>query len=355
MERDSLSLNVAAERWRQRVTCKCHREPAGHISELGLSSSSGISCPHRLRISHWGREGRVSEGCDEGQWLRLPYLGWRQKQRHESPVKPVRKGQLSIQKINLRLADFQEEIRQRDAGSSVSRREVVQSMWDEREDEPEGFKINEDRVYFGEGREMRRMHSPFQSPSVKLLKDLEYKSKFAVSVISSSPVKLLKSLTWWCRGTCLSMYFYKHSRERSNLGRRFSGALTSRRGTTRTATTSSNKWGMQIANVLHAKLTHAGGKCRYQMQARISHSPAHSECCVPQKQEGQWGHQPHWRGMQRESLEVTKSLLTRLLVPWILHWTDLLWGYSSDFLPLRGGIKYEVETKPSSGSHLKTK
>lgn len=42
---------------------------------------------------------------------------------------------------------------------------------------------------------MRRMHSPFQSPSVKLLKDLEYKSKFAVSVISSSPVKLLKSLT----------------------------------------------------------------------------------------------------------------------------------------------------------------
>lgn len=112
-------------------------ESAGHISALGLSSNSDISCTYRLRISHWGREGRVSEGCDEGQWLRLPYLGWWQKQRHESPVKPVRKGQFSIQKINSRLAGFQEEIRWRDAGGSVSTREMFQSIWDEREDWPE--------------------------------------------------------------------------------------------------------------------------------------------------------------------------------------------------------------------------
>lgn len=129
-----LPLNAAAEQWRRRAKRKSHREPMGHVSALGLSGSSGISCTHRLRISHHGREGRVSEGCDEGQWLRLPYLGWRKKQRHESPIIPVRKGQLSIQKINLRLADCQEEIRWRDAGGSVSRREMFQSLRDERED-----------------------------------------------------------------------------------------------------------------------------------------------------------------------------------------------------------------------------
>lgn len=43
-----------------------------------------------------------------------------QEHRHESPITPGRKGQLSIHKINLRLADFQEEIRWRDAGGSVS-------------------------------------------------------------------------------------------------------------------------------------------------------------------------------------------------------------------------------------------
>lgn len=37
---------------------------------------------------------------------------------------------------------------------------------------------------------MRRMHSP-----VKLLKVWEYKIQFAVFVISSSPMKLLKSFT----------------------------------------------------------------------------------------------------------------------------------------------------------------
>lgn len=132
--RDRLSLNAAAERRRRRAKRKGCRHSVGHVSAPWLSSSSGIPCTHRLRISHRGREGRVSEGCDEGQWLRLPYLGWRQKQRHESPIKPAGKGQLSIQRINLKLADFQEEIRWRDAGGTVSRREMFQSTRDERED-----------------------------------------------------------------------------------------------------------------------------------------------------------------------------------------------------------------------------
>lgn len=64
-----------------------------------------LRCTHQLRVSN-----SVSRGydrCDEGQWLRLPCLGWRQKQRHESPIKPGGKGQISIQKINLRLTHFQ--------------------------------------------------------------------------------------------------------------------------------------------------------------------------------------------------------------------------------------------------------
>lgn len=90
---------------------------------------------HTSAGNFWpGQGSKRRGGCDDGQWLRLPYLGGRQKHRHESPVKPGRKGQLSIQKINLGLADFQEEIRWRDAGGSVSRREIIQHMWDERED-----------------------------------------------------------------------------------------------------------------------------------------------------------------------------------------------------------------------------
>lgn len=111
---------------------------------------------------------------------------------------------------------------------------------------------------------MKRMHIPVPSPSVKLFKDWEHKIVCHVCNFAS-PMKLMKSLTWWCWGTCLSMYFYKHSKERSNLGGRFSGALTSHWGTKHTATTRSNKWGRQIANVLQAKVIHAGGQCRCQM------------------------------------------------------------------------------------------
>lgn len=129
------------------------------------------------------------------------------------------------------------------------------------------------------------------SPPEKLLKDWEYKIPFPVFVVSSSPVKLLKSLTWWCWGTCLSMHFYEHPRERRNLGEWFSGALTSHRGTKYAATTRSNQRDRQIANVVCAKVIHAGGQCRCQMRVWISHSPVHSQCCVPQKR----GHQPNWR------------------------------------------------------------
>lgn len=106
MERELLSLTAEQERW---------WGAPGHISAQGQSGSSCIPCTHRLRISS-----SVNKRCAKGRWLRLPCSGRRQKRRHESPIKPVRKGQRSIQKINLSLADLQQEITWRDAGDNVS-------------------------------------------------------------------------------------------------------------------------------------------------------------------------------------------------------------------------------------------
>lgn len=133
VERASLLLNAVAERWRRRSKCKSHRESTGHVSMLGLSGSLGISCTHWLRISHCRRKGRVSKGCDEGQWLRLPYLGWRKKQRHESPIKPVRKGQLLSRRL---IWDWLIAKRKSDGGmqETVFLEEMFQSLRDERED-----------------------------------------------------------------------------------------------------------------------------------------------------------------------------------------------------------------------------
>lgn len=89
--------------------------------------------------------------------------------------------------------------------------------------------------YFGEGREMRRRHSP-----VKLFKVCEYKIQFAVSVISSSPMKLLKSFTWWSWGTS-----FTNIQETRNIGGWFSGILISCRDTEPTATMRPRKRGRQ--------------------------------------------------------------------------------------------------------------
>lgn len=110
MERELLSLTAEQERW---------WGAPGHISAQGQSGSSCIPCTHRLRISS-----SVNKRCAKGRWLRLPCSGRRQRRRHESPIKPVRKGQRSIQKINLSLADLQQEITWRDAGDNVSIKEV---------------------------------------------------------------------------------------------------------------------------------------------------------------------------------------------------------------------------------------
>lgn len=110
MERELLSLSAEQERW---------RGAPGHISASGQSGSSCIPYTHRLRISS-----SLTKGRAKGWWLRLPCSVWRQKRRHDSPIKPVRKGQLSIQKVNLSLADFQQEIRWKDAGDNISTKEV---------------------------------------------------------------------------------------------------------------------------------------------------------------------------------------------------------------------------------------
>lgn len=89
--------------------------------------------------------------------------------------------------------------------------------------------------YFGERREMRRRHSP-----VKLFRVCEYKIQFAVFVISSSLMKLLKSFTWWSWGTS-----FTNIQETRNVGRMISGILISCRDTKHTATMRPRKRGRQ--------------------------------------------------------------------------------------------------------------
>lgn len=98
---------------------------------------------------------------------------------------------------------------------------------------------------------MRRMHSP-----VKLLKVWEYKIQFAVFVISSSLLKLLKFFTWWSWGTS-----FTNIQETRNVGGWFSGILTSRTGTKHTATMRPKKRDKQENANTKLRSNHAKSSC----------------------------------------------------------------------------------------------